>query len=1465
MPPIAEAFVLIRPDLSVFAAELEKEILAITSTAGGKPISIPVTLSAGSIDMRGIEQAAEAASRAGAVSATASQADAAAKRLREQEDRKAGEASKALSAFDRAEAATAQDLVAAQRLLNAAKAEGIHLDDAVAATKRASISALKAEAAAIAAGASQQERFRAASDVALASNLEQQTQALVAARAGAQAAEASQADAAAKRAQESSSRGAIAASRELEAVTRAEALTAERLVSAQTLLNAATAGGIDAEQALGAARRASAAALQQELTAVSVGTQQTRFRAQSNIELARSLELQAEALVQADVATRALAEAQAIQITETATLRDVQTAASTSATALAEVQEALDLATRAGNEGLVERLTLLQAEALAQDEAAASALAAGREREAINRLVIRSETALERLDKIRVADLSAVTKQQLSAAAAGQAFRASQEALARAVELGDAALAEQIGLLHANTTEQLKNAQAQAASARSFGQAARGAGSSALSFLGLRGATLAASGSFIAAAASFLVLAKAIGSAARLEEELNVFQETTGATADEMARVSEAAKEMGADLTLPGVSAGDAAEAMTELAKAGLSVTDSIEGARGTLQLATAAQISNAEASELAANSLNAFGLAGEEAVHVADLLANAANAAQGSIADFGAAQSQVNAVARQVGISLEDTIGLLTLFARNGLRGSDAGTSLRTALVRLIAPTKEARQEIATLGLQIRDAEGNVRPDIFAQFGEATKDLSPSLRDAAAALIFGQDAIRAVAIGAREGASGLADIRTEMERTGSAADLAAARSKGLAGAARGLGSELDTLGTTLGGTITPALTGTVNLLSEFVGGINDAGSAIDDFLASLGEQALKISDFFSFIPGLPTLRELFSSDDARIQIDQLQAALDAFGISAEDQSKAISKFFQPELEGASRLKTQLTELGIPTEKVTELFQELQAAKDLALQGVHLTPEQILPGALEQALTNARNLLKGLQEAGAANQTVQKLKDQIKELEDEVARGQGAIGRLATEGVPDGVIRPLDEMSGKVRALLTQLQADAKNLDPANPLAAAARESVEATIAELEQLGPKGAAALREAGPQLAAAFAEDLRSAVSEFTGIDSLVKDEVPADIEAGIKRLRALGPAGAAELKKLGQDLTAGLAEGLADETAAVAAARQTLNDAISAAKDAVAEAVRSAEGNLEGLGDSLADQVAQAIEQGPSAGIRGIAEQIAQAQGFKIDVDAIDAIKNVDDLREALQKLQDQRQRQGLQRGVDDALRELNEAKASIVTFGRITPDQQAAIDEFLRPFEEKFQDAQAAAQEFDLNEQIDQVEETKQKAADAAKEGIAKLVGQFEDGKISADEFAKELRQQVQPALDALPKANLGFNFTRDFMRNLNTVVQQAHDLVGFLDRAEAGPQSVDVGAAAGAANRRITDARTALNQARDELTKQTTKQQTMVDLLKDIKANTKRRPGRPRVVNRNTVGPNPPEQDALANHQVGGN
>lgn len=370
---------------------------------------------------------------------------------------------------------------------------------------------------------------------------------------------------------------------------------------------------------------------------------------------------------------------------------------------------------------------------------------------------------------------------------------------------------------------------AQAAEAATLSTVARGAGATGLSFAGLRGATLAASGSFLAGAAAASILVKSIGAFASFEQTLNTFQAVTGATAAQMERVSDAAKRLGSDITLPAVSAADAATAMAELAKAGLSVNQAIAATRGVLQLATAASLDNAEAVQLVATALNAFQLNGDQAVHVADGFANAANAAQGSVGDFGQALEQSAAVAHQAGVSFNDTIALLTLFARAGLRGSDAGTSLRTALIKLIAPTKSADEVIKALGLHIRDANGNIRPDIFAQFGEATAGLTPKLRDTFAEIIAGQDAIRAFSIGARAGADGLKQIQEETTKQGTVAAVSAARTRGLAGEAEAFKNSAATLAITVGRGLSPAIIDLTRTANNAVGSLSGVASAVGD------------------------------------------------------------------------------------------------------------------------------------------------------------------------------------------------------------------------------------------------------------------------------------------------------------------------------------------------------------------------------------------------------------------------------------------------------------------------------------------------------------------------------------------------------------------------------------------------------------------------------------------------------------
>lgn len=382
-------------------------------------------------------------------------------------------------------------------------------------------------------------------------------------------------------------------------------------------------------------------------------------------------------------------------------------------------------------------------------------------------------------------------------------------------------------------------------------------------------------GGIAAGALAGLSLASAVKQVASIgiayQDSLNIFRSVSGANAAQMAEVGKAAKALGNDLSLPNTSAAGAATALTELAKAGLSVKDALAAGKGTLQLATAGALSEGEAATVAANALNTFGLAGSQAARVANVLANAANVSSGEVSDFAQGLAQGGLVAKQAGLSIEETAGALALFANNGLKGSDAGTSLKTALLRLQAPTKDVQALMAGLGINVRDSQGAMLP--LAGIAQVLKDrlggLSDAQRAQAMSAIFGSDAIRAGTLLFDAGRVGVDKYTTAVGRAGGAADVAAARSKGLGGAIKGLRSTLETLSLTAFEKVAPALErglrGFTVALPQVLAGVGGAISAalsapivagiITPLKAALGQAKALVLDFFGVKPTLPPIK----------------------------------------------------------------------------------------------------------------------------------------------------------------------------------------------------------------------------------------------------------------------------------------------------------------------------------------------------------------------------------------------------------------------------------------------------------------------------------------------------------------------------------------------------------------------------------------------------------------------------------
>jgi TP901 family phage tail tape measure protein len=351
------------------------------------------------------------------------------------------------------------------------------------------------------------------------------------------------------------------------------------------------------------------------------------------------------------------------------------------------------------------------------------------------------------------------------------------------------------------------------------GSMIRGAASTAFGFL----AAEAAQGAARAAGSMFTL-------GVDTEAAMNMFASVSGATGDTMAQVSKLARDLGNDITLPGTSAKDATFAMLELTKAGLSVDQSMKAAQGTLQLAAAAGISAAEAGETAAAALNMFGLDGTQANRVADLLAGTANAAAGSMNDVAFALKMSGSVAQMAGVPIEDLTSAIGLMANNGILGSDAGTSLKTMLLSLTAPTDKAAFLMKHLGLETRDASGKLLPmrDLIANTGAALGKLSEGDRAAAMRDIFGTDAIRAANIVLAGGVEQFDALKGQSPRTGSAAEVANARMKGVGGAIEGLKSQVETVLIDAFNLAAPTMERVIRVISEgFPRALAVAGSAL--------------------------------------------------------------------------------------------------------------------------------------------------------------------------------------------------------------------------------------------------------------------------------------------------------------------------------------------------------------------------------------------------------------------------------------------------------------------------------------------------------------------------------------------------------------------------------------------------------------------------------------------------------------
>lgn len=351
------------------------------------------------------------------------------------------------------------------------------------------------------------------------------------------------------------------------------------------------------------------------------------------------------------------------------------------------------------------------------------------------------------------------------------------------------------------------------------------------------------SGMLAMGAASVAFTGMAVKGFADFDAQMSAVKATGADAATNIDALRQAAMEAGR--TFGQFSATDAAQGIEQLAKAGLSAEQILSGGlNGALSLAAAGEMAVGDAAEVTAKTLKQFALDGSQASHVADLLAAGAGKAVGDVSDLGMALAQSGMVAAQYGVSVEETVGVLSMFADNALLGSDAGTSLKTTLLMLADPTKEAQAALDEYNITAYDAQGNFvgMEALAGQLQDKLSGLSQAQQNAALKTIFGADAIRAATILMKEGADGVRAYVEAVNEQGYAAQVAATRMDNLKGDLAALSGSWETLTISMGsGANSPLraavqdLTGLVDSLATMPPAMQQAALAGAGLVAGLG------------------------------------------------------------------------------------------------------------------------------------------------------------------------------------------------------------------------------------------------------------------------------------------------------------------------------------------------------------------------------------------------------------------------------------------------------------------------------------------------------------------------------------------------------------------------------------------------------------------------------------------------------
>ena len=329
--------------------------------------------------------------------------------------------------------------------------------------------------------------------------------------------------------------------------------------------------------------------------------------------------------------------------------------------------------------------------------------------------------------------------------------------------------------------------------------------------------------------------AAAVKTAADFDTSMSKVAAISGATGDDLDVLRDKAREMGAKTKF---SASEAADAMTYMAMAGWKTEDMLEGIDGIMALAAASGEDLATTSDIVTDALTAFGLSAQDSGHFADILAAASSNANTNVSMMGETFKYCAPIAGALGFSAEDTAEAIGLMANAGIKGSQAGTALRTIMNNLTGDIKLSGDALGEVTIQTTNADGSMRDlsDILADCRGAFSQLSESEQAAAAEALVGKNAMSGFLALMNAGEGDIEKLSTAIANCdGTAAQMAETMQDNLAGQLTILKSQLQELAISFGEMLMPAIRKIVSKIQAFIDKLNNMSEGQRKAILTIG------------------------------------------------------------------------------------------------------------------------------------------------------------------------------------------------------------------------------------------------------------------------------------------------------------------------------------------------------------------------------------------------------------------------------------------------------------------------------------------------------------------------------------------------------------------------------------------------------------------------------------------------------